>query len=349
MSHKTRKIAALAAGFALTASASMAMAPMAQAQSSSLGSLGTGSLGTGSQGGEAVAPDAYLEDEEFTELPGTAEGNLSNPFSCQANWVTQSVFTQQMWDFSVPEDTNNRIGNPDLEGFLQSVNGGFGPSGRMDIQHWAAGENVMWRIPIAVNQDMGNAKMVIDYSDTDYDAQWAANLTEADIEQQSGVDGNGKTWADRFWGTDEWEPLNEDLDVQVDAANKTITVDLSKMKAGTATIIRFAAKPADGKRANDRNNDTVYGLQATVQGTTDCDPTADIPKLLNLDPATLGTNSLGTNSLGANNGQGSGSLGTDSLGSAVAGGLTIGSLIWAGNNNMIALPPEIAAMLPAQQ
>ena len=312
MAKEAQKNVAMIAGLAIAVSSTVAIAPAAQAQPVN-----------------PVSEELYLQDA-WQESPRTVEGNLSDAATCDMHWVAQAVYSAQMQrDYGGSASTN---------GFLQSVRGGQEPTGVLELQHYTVGANpsqVEWRIPVAVDQQVDDAKLVIHFNDEDYDQAWAESLARSAITQQSGwwnAPGanpdypEGRTWLERFTGVSGYAPLSPEglnLPVTVNNAARTITVDLGQMPAGTSTVILFSAKTADATNPNAANNDEAYGLMATVDGTpADCTPApeeepGDQPGDDETPGGSLGsTGSLGSAGLGSLEGSGDGSVSGGSTGSS---------------------------------
>lgn len=217
-----------------------------------------------------ISPTEYLTNT-WTSDPPTYEGNLSDSTNCIVKWQTQAVYSSQLGPLSGGL-------SPSIRGFLQDVMYGDYPTGKLQLQHFPSGKNVAWRLPIAVDQQIKGATLVIDFDDPDYDKTWADTMTAAKVSQNPGwwdapgvnpAYPEGRTWFQRFTGISGYVPLSDKpLPVRVDAAARKIYVDLGDMPAKSSTVLSFSAVPANGLTAGATNNPLSYGLRATLDGSS---------------------------------------------------------------------------------
>ncbi|MGO2112183.1 MAG: Rib/alpha-like domain-containing protein [Pseudoclavibacter sp.] len=207
----------------------------------------------------AAEPDAYLQD--YTSDDGYIEGSLGNNSGlsgdmCGFVWSAQSVIDTDLPEYSV-------------NGFLESVrpldDATLPGSGWAQIQHWYSGDQLNWRIPIALDAPLASAQVTMVFDDPD----WAPNV--GSFEQYSEWPDRSSAF-NRFMGdavglyTPHDDTLVTPFEWGEDAAgNTTLTFNLGNIEAGTSTVLAFTGTANDG--AEGILSGTSYGAKLTLDGT----------------------------------------------------------------------------------
>ena len=216
-----------------------------------------------------ISQDIYKQNT-FASDPVTAQGNLSDPATCQIKWNLQAVYSRQLSTVSGKAAS--------ISGWIQDVMPG-GPAfgaGHASLQHFTFGQPlVKWRVPISIDDQIANGKLVFHLDDEDYDQAAIQNLSAAQVEQSNGWETAptettpGRTWAQRFGGAPAgYTPIQRTLPVTVDAAAKTLTVDIGSMPAKSTAMIAFSLPTAGGVLPDAASNNTAYGMRAELNGSS---------------------------------------------------------------------------------
>ena len=219
---------------------------------------------------QANIPQDIYKQNTFDSAPVTAQGNLSDPATCQVKWNLQAVYSRQLSTVSDKPASNS--------GWIQNVMSG-GPAlgaGHASLQHFTLGQAlVRWRVPISIDDQIANGKLVFHLDDEDYDQAAIQNLSAAQVEQSNGWETAptettpGRTWAQRFGGAPAgYAPIQRTLPVTVDAAAKTLTVDIGSMPAKSTAMIAFSLPTAGGVLPDAASNNTAYGMRAELNGSS---------------------------------------------------------------------------------
>lgn len=242
---------------------------------------------------QANIPQDIYKQNTFASDPVTAQGNLSDPATCQIKWNLQAVYSRQLSTVSGKAAS--------ISGWIQDVMPG-GPAlgdGHVSLQHFTFGgtnRDVRWRVPISIRDQIAGGKLVFHFDDPDYDQTAIQNFAVSQVEQQNQwwippTDTEpGKTWAERFGGAPSgYSPVGHNLPMTYDAAAKTLTVELGSMPAMSSTMIAFSLPAAD-MTADDPANDRSYGMRAELNGSSiaSCqNPVYELGEAVAGHPATL--------------------------------------------------------------
>ncbi|WP_156515229.1 YPDG domain-containing protein [Dietzia timorensis] len=257
---RNRRTTALCATAVLSASAMVALVPAA---------VPANYAATANAQQANISQDIYKQNT-FASAPVTAQGNLSDPATCQIKWNLQAVYSRQLSTVSDKPASNS--------GWIQNVMSG-GPAlgaGHASLQHFTLGQAlVRWRVPISIDDQIANGKLVFHLDDEDYDQAAIQNLSAAQVEQSNGWEtaptatAPGRTWAERFGGAPAgYTPIQRTLPVTVDAAAKTLTVDIGSMPAKSTAMIAFSLPTAGGVLPDAASNNTAYGMRAELNGSS---------------------------------------------------------------------------------
>lgn len=218
----------------------------------------------------AIAEDAYQQDYSSQDgLIPTENGNLSatDPGACGFHWSAQAVI-----DTDLPNYSQN--------GFLESVwpTGAEIGSGYLSLQHWVNGPDVdhisndqlNWRIPIAVDGGVSDARVAIVFDDPDWVPNSASLHQYSAWTQQPGYE----SAFHRFTGVTGYRPhddtqLGDFMWGSSESGDATLTFSLGNLQPGTSTVIGFTGTARSTPGMSGVENiaaGTAYGAKLTVDG-----------------------------------------------------------------------------------
>ncbi|MGO3148041.1 MAG: Rib/alpha-like domain-containing protein [Leucobacter sp.] len=194
----------------------------------------------------------------------TENGNLTSNAGgvCGFSWSAQAVL-----DADLP--------NPSTNGFLESVwptpGGDEMGNGHLSIQHWfSGGDQLAWRIPIALDRAVGDAHVTLVFDDPDWTVDPASLQQYSDWTVQPGHE----SAFHRFTGISGYAPHDDNQVLPATwgtdgAGHTTLMLELGMIEPHTSTVIGFTGSAASSLGMTGAQNiaaGVAYGTKLTVNG-----------------------------------------------------------------------------------